>query len=362
VGRRAPGRRLKQPAALLVAAALLVGCTTSAADDPPATQLGDGLNAALTAGSLSEFRRYFPDDAQGWERARTWYEALTAGAGSIAQGASTELRVTTTFVGDRRPATQTIAYRLHGTDPVLAEVIRTQSAPLWALDTTDVTTAAESGTLLSSGLDEAAESVWATRLARAAAAVRDADVPGDGDWAGTLVVEVPRSDADFELITSAPASSASAITTCQAGTPRVVVSPEALELDAGWLDSTLVHEAVHVATDSACVAAGASLGWAVEGLAESVAARTDPATAARNRRLVDAELTAHGVPEGLPERLESLTDYALAQLAVDQVRARLGAGADDLLNRATHHAGSVTAAELRRITGWYLAELRRRAR
>ncbi len=179
---------------------------------------------------------------------------------------------------------------------------RTQGTPLWALDPTDLT-AATSGTLLSAGLDDAARKLLATRLDHAAAAVQKAGVPGADDWTGGLVVEVPGSDADFQVVTGSAASSASAITICEGGTPRIVVSPEALGLDAEWLDSTLVHEAVHVATDSACVAAGESLGWAVEGLAESVAARADPVTASRNRKLVAEELAAHGVPDALPVRL-----------------------------------------------------------
>ncbi len=116
-----------------------------------------------------------------------------------------------------------------------------------------------------------------------------------------------------------------------------------------------------MATDSACVPAGEALGWAVEGLAESVTARNDPATATRNRGLVRDYLKGHAVPTALPAQLEDLTSYALAQLAVDQVRARLGTKADDLLARATHEASTVTPAELGKVTDLYTAELRRLA-
>ena len=142
----------------------------------------------------------------------------------------------------------------------------------------------------------------------------------------------------------------------------MVVNPLILGQSDEWLDSTLVHEAVHVATDSACVPPGQSLAWATEGLAESVTARTDPATATRNRGLVVAFLRDHAVPRVLPSDLADLTSYALAQLAVDQVRARAGAKADDLLERATREAKTVTAAELTRVTGWYTAELTRLAK
>jgi hypothetical protein len=97
----------------------------------------------------------------------------------------------------------------------------------------------------------------------------------------------------------------------------------------------------------------------VEGLAESVTARVYPAIAAENRKAVRAYLDDHPVPKALPSDLRELTDYALAQLAVDQVRAQLGAKADDLLNRAIHRSASVTPAELRRVTRWYLSALQR---
>lgn len=357
MGRRSPDRRLRA-AALLLAAVLLAGCSAPGAGTTSA-DLATRLDAALSERSLDGFLAAFPASTDGRGRGTSWYTALSHGDGRFTQ-ADAQLTVTTTFPGDRRPASQTITYQLDGGGRVSA-VSRTQGTPLWALEATDLT-GTGSGTLLSAGLDEAARSVWATRLDHAVTAVGAADVPGAGGWPHGLVVEVPASPADFLLLTGSEASSASAVTTCEGGTPRIVVSPQTRGLDAGWLDSTLVHEAVHVATDSACVAGGASLEWAVEGLAESVAARVDASTASRNRGLVADYLAAHGVPDALPVRLETLTDYALAQLAVDQVRAHLGGRADDLLDRAVHDAASVGSAERREITGWYVAELRRRSR
>jgi len=90
-----------------------------------------------------------------------------------------------------------------------------------------------------------------------------------------------------------------------------------------------------------------------------VTARVYPATADANRESVRVYLRDHPVPQALPTELRDLTDYALAQLAVDQVRAHLGDKADDLLDRATHRSNSVTATELRRVTRWYVSALRR---
>ena len=138
-----------------------------------------------------------------------------------------------------------------------------------------------------------------------------------------------------------------------------MISPFVLYDPAEWLDATMVHEAVHVATNAPCTRPDQALNWAVEGLAESVTARTYPATAADNRTVLRAYLRDNPMPEGLPTELDDLASYALAQLAVDEVRAHLGEKADDLLERAIHQSGSVTPAELRRVTQWYLSALRR---
>ena len=167
--------------------------------------------------------------------------------------------------------------------------------------------------------------------------------------------------SDFTSRTGTPADAASAATTCADGASEIVVNPVVLVAGDQWLRSTLVHEGVHVATDSACVAPGESLGWATEGLAELVAADADPATASRNRKLAVDYLASHDLPNELPSELNTLTDYALAQLAVDQVIKQLGHKADDFLTRAIQRAAKVTAAERDQARSWYVAELRRLA-
>jgi hypothetical protein len=291
---------------------------------------------------------------------REWFAVLKAAAPTFSQPDGQTLVVTATMPGDRRPATWTLRLELDGATGRIRAVAPTPDRPIWALGPVDVTTAAH-GTLLSSGLDASVRNVWAERIDRAAAAVARMAPPGADGWTGGLVVEVPATGSDFQAITDELPNTASALTACGTGTPRIVVNPLILEQPAEWLDSTLVHEAVHVATDSACVAAGESLGWAVEGLAESVTARNDPATAIRNRGLVRDYLRDHAVPTTLPTQLEDLTSYALAQLAVDQVRAHLGTKADSLLSRATHEASTVTPVELGKVTELYTAELRRLA-
>lgn len=216
--------------------------------------------------------------------------------------------------------------------------------------------------MLSAGLDEAARRAWADRLDRAAEAVAASGlISAATGWNGELLVEIPADDSAFAAASGLPDGDAAAGTKCDHGTPRIVVNPAVLELDPGYLDVLLVHEAVHVASDSPCSQAG--LGWVVEGLAESVAAGTDAELAQANAGLVRDHVREHGVPDDLPAVVSDQTDYALAQLAVDQVREHLDlAEAADFFDRAIRNSGSVTAAELTEARAWYLAELARIAR
>ena len=212
------------------------------------------------------------------------------------------------------------------------------------------------GSLTASGLGTSDRERWTQRIASAAVTVQNADL--DSDWDGRLAVVIATDSADFAVRAGTPADTASAVTACSGSSSVIVVNPVVLGSGDEWLTSTLVHEGVHVATGSACVAPGKGIGWANEGLAESVAADADPATASRNRTLVLAYLAEHGVPSALPERLDTLTDYALAQLAVDELIDHLGERSDAFLRRAIHDAEAVTPAELDKVRGWYVAALR----
>ncbi|MFZ0530700.1 MAG: hypothetical protein WAL91_09200 [Propionicimonas sp.] len=217
----------------------------------------------------------------------------------------------------------------------------------------------EYGSLTASGLSPTESLAWAQRVDAAARSVRAAGLVTD--WDGRLTVVIPAGEADFVAMAGTPADSASAVTTCTGGVSTILVNPAILDSGNEWLTSTLVHEGVHAALGSACVPTDDQREWATEGLAESVAAGADPATADRNHHLVMDYLADHPVPTALPENLMTLTDYALAQLAVDQVKAHHTDKADDLLDRAIHQASTLTRAETARVTGWYVAELARLA-
>ncbi len=357
MGRRAPRRRLRLPAwsaALLLAFA--IGCAQVPQAQPGT--LPDRLNNALRQESQQAFLDNFTADPAGAATGRQWFSALSRAAVTFSQPDGQTLSVRSMLPGDRREATWTLRLDLEPATGRIRGLTPTPNRPIWTLGATDVTPARH-GTLLSAGLDEAARQQWADRLDRASVTVAASSPAGGAGWTGGLVVEIVADASDFEAVTNEPHGSASALTTCSTGTPRVVVNPAVLDQPAEWLDSTLVHEAVHVATDSACVPVGRNLQWAVEGLAESVAAGNDPATATRNQQLVAGYLRDHPVPRTLPDELTDLTGYALAQLAVEQVQTHLGAGAKGLLDRAIHDSRQVTTAELERVTGWYTAELER---
>lgn len=276
---------------------------------------------------------------------------LAAGEGTVTATAPGRLRVTYRLPGDRTTATEDVSYTL--TSGKLNQVRTDGARPLWTLAGVEVT-ATSGGTLLSIGLDESARNRWARRLTAAASRVQAEGLPTD--WTGGLVVQIPPEGRFAQVAGESVA--ASAITTCAAGTPRIVVNPVVLDQPGEWLDSTIVHEAVHVAMNTACGPAAPA--WVVEGLAESVAARSDEATASRNRALARSHVRAHGVPDALPEPVESLTDYALAQVAVDALRENQGRDADDVLESALGPVG-LTPAEVRRVTRWYREAMERLA-
>lgn len=306
------------------------------------------METSLAAGQAA-FAAQFVDP----DRAKAWYSGLADATSSFA--GNTALEVRTRYPGDRRTSVDHFTVELAG-DGRIDSVVSPASPPLWSLAVV-TRTPAKHGTVLAVGLTPAQQQLWAARLDRASAVVAASPMLSAGsDWDGGLVVMLPDNAAAFTGLTGADAGDTGAVTTCATGTPRIVVSPAAVSRQARWLQTTLIHEAVHVATDSPC---GHGVGWIVEGVAESVAAASDTATAASNAALVRHFLRDKGVPSALPKQVSSATDYAMAQAAVDQVRARLGTtAAAAFLARGI--AGQLSEADLARARGWYIAELQRR--
>lgn len=310
------------------------------------------MNAAFAAGE-AEFVSYFASPQSGSQ----WYAALSAGRATIeaVEDEPNTLRLTTRFVGDRRAGTETLGLRLSAQGTILGAT-DADLRPIWTIAPTTITTA-EHGTVLSSGLSAAAASEWADRLDQASTRVRNSGVLAPANaWDGGLVVELPADAEGFSAVTGASATDTSAITSCGSGTARIVINPLAIARGADFVMATLVHEAVHVATDSPCQQ---GVAWVVEGMAESVAAAADHDTATSNAQLVRAFLDHHQLPAALPANLITQTDYALAQVAADQVRVHLAAKASGFFAQGV--AGQLSVEESAKATKWYLAELRRRS-
>lgn len=328
----------------------LSGCTATPAPKP-APDLAVRLNSAL-AGGQTAFSALFSPAQLG----ASWYSVLSQSATTFTPDGDDPgaVIVATTLPGDRRSAKDSLTLDLDA-DGAIRGITNTGVRPIWTLNDIHLR-AATHGTVASAGLTSAAQSTWAARLDRASAAVAAAGVLAPAEhWDGGLVVEIPADAAGFTATTSGSAQDTSAITICTSGTPRIVVNPASFSQSADWLQATLTHEAVHVATESPC---HTGVAWVVEGVAESVAAASDPATAKANASLVRTYLRGNPLPSDLPASPVTPTDYALAQVGVDQVRRRLGSSAPDFIARGIN--GQLTNAELTMATGWYLTELRRR--
>lgn len=326
----------------------ITACSPSVARVDNASNLAQRLSDALARRDPSAFAQAFPDSAPSRAQAQRWYQLLIHSGAAITPDGTDRLSVSTTLPGDRRAATERLTLTWAGDG---FGVAAHEGTPLWALEPAVASTDA-GGTVLTAAGADAAET-WLAVMARAESAVRAAGVVPSGTWSGRLVIELPTSAADFALLTGSTADTSSAVTSCRSGTPRIVLSPTLADYPDSVRFATLTHEAVHAATDSACLE---GLSWAVEGLAESVAAAADPATASSNAAIVSDYLAARGLPSALPEHPSTPTDYALAQVAADELRRRLGTRATEYFARATR--GALTTSEVAQATSWYRQALR----
>lgn len=345
--------RLTRLARLGSAGLLLLGSLAACAAPPTAADLADRLEAALASRDEAGFVATFTPGTQSL--ASSWYQAFSrTEQHAIRATGPDRFEVRYQFPGDGQAASNTLALQL--SDDRIDLVSPTdQVTPLWLLPHTSVISN-ERATLISAGLEPAEQERWLNRIERAATELEQQAV--SSGWEPGAVVEIPGT-GNFAKVSGTDAASASAVTRCDWGNSRIIVNPVVLDQGSRWLDSTLVHELTHVATDSACHPGG--IRWVVEGVAEAAAAESDPETAKRNRRLVAARLASDGLPRELPEQVSDLSDYALAQVAVEQLRHHLGAEAERFITTAITTPEQLSAAELEQARGWYRAELKRRA-
>jgi hypothetical protein len=327
---------------------LLVGCSFPAVAPSPARssarvvtpeslQLGQAratvdalLNAARTEDRLS-FERLISDrDPAFPDRARFLYANLSTlpltrlqarveqaqfklvearaqllGGGAWAQraviswrlagdDADVEHQVWLTFLADGGQV------RLAGTLDEPPDAIYKQK-PSWWLGPV---TARERGGITVVGRADPALDRWAKLAATALGNVQH-HLP-DGQrlaWNGDVVVEVPATPRDFDLVLGEPAGSYGSIAAVTrrvgtaGGATRIVINPKAAQLPSSVLQAVLEHEMVHVATHSPDSPAPI---WAEEGLAEWVATQAHPGQLAEATDDVLARVRAHGAPRSFP--------------------------------------------------------------
>ena len=217
--------------------------------------------------------------------------------------------------------------------------------------------AASAGTLYVPGDAEATEQqTWLERLDRASAALARADLGSLTDgWDGRIVVELPSTHEGYLALAGPEGDGAAASTRCDAGDSRITINPVVRAEPSGYLDSLLLHEAVHAATGAGC--ADTPL-WTEEGLAEWLTEQHDPAAQQANQQWLAHELAA-GLPAGLPPdtafrgtAAQVSGAYALAAFAVDTAIQRLGRA------RAMAYLAAPDEPTTRQLTAWYLDGLR----
>jgi hypothetical protein len=126
-------------------------------------------------------------------------------------------------------------------------------------------------------------------------------------WSGHVVIEVPATQRDFELVLGEPTGSYGSIAavTRRAGTAgdaiRIVVNPKAAQLTSSALQALLEHEMVHVATRSPESPAPI---WAEEGLAEWVSMEAHPDQRSETTDDVLARVRSQGAPRSFPSDSE----------------------------------------------------------
>ena len=284
--------------------------------------------------------------------------------------ADVEHQIWLTFVSDGGQA------RLAGTVDEPPNNIR-ERKPSWWLG--PVTARERGGVTMVVGSGQALDR-WARLAATALDSARDHLPEGLRlSWSGRVVIEVPATQRDFELVLGEPTGSYSSIAavTRRVGTAggaiRIVVNPKAAELTSSALQAVLAHEIVHVATRSPDSPAPI---WAEEGLAEWVSTQTHPGELSEASDDVLAGVRAHGAPRSFPSDEEFQISehdlrlaYAEAWLACRYIADRysevhLGRFYAELdrghsLDEASRSALKISEAEL--ITRWraYLVRLAR---
>lgn len=279
--------------------------------------------------------------------------------------------------GDSYPAQHTLwltflrdgkAIQVAGTADGPAE---RRAQPLWLVDSVQ---AERQGKVTVLAASDRSASTWARRGSVAAAAVarrlHGAHRPGAGraSWNGSLVVEVPADQDDFERVLGVAAGSYGQIAavawpegpTEATAALRIVVNPALADrLEDDRADVLLTHEATHIATRSAASRAPT---WLVEGFADYVAYDAFPASAEAAAAPAMVRVQKLGPPRELPADDRFSAGAADLELAYAQswLACRYLAGTSSPLQLDRFYqqvdSGVSVAQALRSVYGWRMAD------
>jgi len=285
------------------------------------------LDATLSTRDRAGFVGAFaPDTAAQVLAERLWGNFVALGVTDLTAPAPGRLRAHWAVPGERSVAEEEVALTFVG-HQVADAVAAGPAAPLWLIQPLTVHGALGAACVAAPGTTEA--DAWLTAAGDAAAIVAKAGLgEAAAAWDGVLVTELPSDVAAFALASGLTLSTSSAtqavtVMATAASAPRIVGNLGATaSLDPVGLRTLLVHEGVHVATRSAVSSAPL---WAVEGIAESVAAASDEVARVRNLGLARDSARPTALPTAADlNGATAETAYALAAVAVDAAIARWG--------------------------------------
>lgn len=336
-------------ALLLAGPALLLGAcaaTPSGGLDESARTLTQRLAAEDEPGFLAAFASSPGAQALG----RRMFATLSQAPTNITDAAG-RLRVAWSLPGEPRVYSEASADLIGGR---IANLTAASSGTEWLGEPLGVHSAA---TLVVAAGTAEHLSRW-SRAAEAGLAALTRVVPHDRKWAEPVVVLVPNGLTDFAAYAGNGADRVGAVTVVP-GLPssegvRVVVNPTIAQKSTD--DRVLIaHESVHAWMRSPRLTG--TPGWMIEGIAEAFTGDAYPEVGEANRRLARAAVK-NGIPGALPDVNQATpTSYALAQLAVRAMVARVGWPAVlDEADARTHGGATIADAT---VLGWYRDALTR---
>ena len=333
---------------VVLSAALLGGCTRRPLS---VFELAPLLDHALAAADRGRFLDLFAAQPGPQALAGRVYGNLATPSGSTADpvarvlpGGADRLQVSWNYPGE--PTVISVA-QVDQTEGGTTNLTAVSTGTEWLAEPASVRS---DHRLVVAAADNAALARWWTAAEGGLAALSGV-IPGRLRLPAPLVVVSPADLIGFGRYAGRGAAGTAAVTvvpgTAQSQGFRVVVNPKS-PTDPANDAATITHEAVHVSMGSPRLTG--TPGWLLEGIAEALTAAAHREVATRNRMLVRAAV-AKALPSGLPDTDSDGPDsYALAQVAVEAMVARVGWTA--VLDEAERRSTSGGQLSDRRILAW----------